>query len=96
MKNDNIITYSNSGRCLQQQALFLVIREKNKHILKFLKPRYVSAGIIALQEKNEGESNLCKKGRHKVAQKALKGKAGFLHKDDKGKGFYEKQKLVYQ
>ena len=33
---------------------------KNKHILKFLKPRYVSAGIIALQEKNEGESNLCK------------------------------------
>lgn len=32
----------------------------------------------------------------KVVQKELKGKAGFLHKDDKGKGFYEKQKLIYQ
>lgn len=52
---------------MQQQALFLVIRGKNKHIIKFFKPRYVSAGIIALQEKNERESNFCKKGRHKVA-----------------------------
>lgn len=60
---------------------------KKINILKFFKPRYVSAGIIALQEKNEGESNLCKKEDIKWPRRHSRERLAFYIRMIKGRGF---------
>lgn len=87
MKNDNIITYSNSGRYLQQQALFLVIRGKNKHIIKFFKPRYVSAGIIALQKRMRGSQTFARKEDIKWPRRHSRERLTFYIRMTKGRDF---------